>query len=73
MALSITKSKQQFKADSDAGAAIVQFNLLLDELRVWATRLDAETLANSDYVTRLDAAVSKIGNLSGTAFTSSTY
>lgn len=73
MALSITKTRQTMDAGSEVGVTTLQFNLLLDELRVWATRLDAETLADSDYVTRLDAAVTKIGNGAGTAFSSSNY
>ena len=66
MALDTTKVTITGVAGSDVAALATQFNNLLDELRVWATRLDAETLADSDYVSRLDAAVLKIANTSGT-------
>ena len=66
MALSTTNVQITGLAGSDVAALATEFNNLLDELRVWATRLDAETLADSDYASRLDAAVNKIANASGT-------
>lgn len=66
MALDTTKVTITGMPGSDVAALATQFNNLLDELRVWAVRLDAETLANSDYASRLDAAVLKIANASGT-------
>ncbi len=66
MALAKQNATNTSVAGSAERALVVQFNLLLAELRVWAVRLDAETLTDSDYTARLDAAVKLIADQTGT-------
>lgn len=66
MAVGTAKATITGMAGSDVATLAAQFNNLVDWLVVVATRLDAETLTDSDYVSTLEAAVSKIANASGT-------
>jgi hypothetical protein len=69
MALAKQKAINTTTPGSTERHLVNQFNALLTELRVWAVRLDAETLADSDYTARLDAAVSLIADETDTTIT----
>lgn len=71
MALSIAKTRSTTgdNTDSDLRHLRKQFNLLCDELRARFVIYDADAgITDTTAVAGLDAAVSKIGDLSGTAF-----
>ena len=68
MALSTVARKGTQLAGSDVAELLSQFNDLCDLVRALAVKLDAETLAASDYAATVDAGVAKITNESGVEF-----
>jgi glucuronate isomerase len=74
MAGTTTKSKQQFKPGTDAGDLVVQFNNLVTAFDAVLAKLDADGgVTDTNYTSLHGSTASKIGNMAGTAFSSTTY
>lgn len=73
MAGTTTKSKQSCKAGSDLADVLVQFNNLVTAFDAVLAKLDLDAgVTDANYVALHGSTASKVGDMSGTAFTSST-
>jgi hypothetical protein len=67
MAVPVTNNKVSTAQGSDLRQLTVQFNALVALLAAWAATMDADSgITATTFVSTLEAAVSKIGNSSGT-------